>query len=139
MMSSTTHLSIKFLNRISLVLSSLMSTNLFITSINYLYSLLSELVHLLFSVVTTSLYNYGEQKVSYSKNIHHVLFIRKETSNFTNEFTNILHSLRSMLQHYQPQNKRLLSQHGEEQPFQSFESCDPFPYQQQYFPKDPSQ
>ena len=60
MMSSTTHLSIKFLNRISLVLSSLMSTNLFITSINYLYSLLSELVHLLFSVVTTSLFNYGK-------------------------------------------------------------------------------
>ena len=110
MSSSTTHLSIELLDGISLVLSSLVGTNLHREKQkNTPYSVLSELVHLLFSVVTTSLFNKTTTKVSYSENIHHVLFVREKTSNFTNKFADLLHSLGTLLRNYKPLIQKLLS------------------------------
>ena len=73
------------------------------------YSVLSELVHLLFSVVTTSLFNKTLKTISYSEDIHHVLLVRDKTSNFTDKFTDGLHSLRALLYDNTPLNQELLS------------------------------
>ena len=73
------------------------------------YSVLSELVHLLFSVVTTSLYNETLIRFTYSENIHHVLLVGDKTSNFTNKLANTLHSLGALLFDYTTPNQELLS------------------------------
>ena len=56
MMSSTTHLGIELLDSISLSDGSLVRTELLVNHSVYSYSLLGELVHLLLSVVATSLW-----------------------------------------------------------------------------------
>ena len=62
MMSSTTHLGIELLDSISLSDGSLVRTELLVNHSVYPYSLLGELVHLLLSVVATSLLNYASPR-----------------------------------------------------------------------------
>ena len=96
-MMSTTHLRIGLLDSVSLGKSSLVGTKLQLTLGHKTYSLLSELVHLLLSVVASSLINYVIHQLKYLQNIHHVLLIRKESSDLFNQLTNSLHSLGSVL------------------------------------------
>ena len=97
MVMSTTHLGIEFLDSISLSDSSLVRTKLAVKHRNCPYSLLGKLVHLLFRVITTGLYYECERITFYLENIHHVLLIRKKSSNLTDELTDGLHSLRAGL------------------------------------------
>lgn len=96
-MMSTTHLRIGLLNSVSLGKSSLVRTKLRSILGHITYSLLSELVHLLLSVVASSLFNHVIHQLQYLQDIHQVLLIRKQSSDLSNELTNSLHSLRSML------------------------------------------
>ena len=72
------------------------------------------------------------------QDIHHVLLVGKKSAHLTNQLTHGLHSLGASLGITLPSNHGILSCSYEKQPSPTSGSCDPFPNQQQCFPKVPS-
>ena len=98
-MMSTTHLGIEFLDSISLSKSSLVRVKLGVipNALNLLASWQTCIVHLLLSVVASSLQKSAYTITPYLQDIHHVLLVGDHTSDLADQLTDNLRSLRGVL------------------------------------------